>query len=32
MNEPLLNSHVRITLGTQEENRLLIDAFKAYFD
>jgi histidinol-phosphate aminotransferase len=31
MNEPLLNSHVRITLGTQEENRMVIDAIKAFF-
>lgn len=31
MNEALLNSHVRITLGTQEENRKLIDAMKSYF-
>jgi histidinol-phosphate aminotransferase len=31
MNEPLLNSHVRITLGTQEQNRMLIEAIKAYF-
>jgi len=32
MDEPLLDSHVRITIGTQEENALLIDAFKSYFD
>ncbi len=31
MNEALLNSHVRITLGTREENRKLIDAMKSYF-
>lgn len=31
MNEPLLNSHVRITIGTQEENRKVIDAMTAYF-
>jgi histidinol-phosphate aminotransferase len=31
MNEPLLNSHVRITIGTQEENRMVIDAMTAYF-
>jgi histidinol-phosphate aminotransferase len=31
MNEPLLNSHVRITMGTQEENRMAIDAMTAYF-
>ena len=32
MDEPLLNSHVRITIGTQEENHMLIDAIKSYFD
>jgi len=32
MNEPLLNAHIRITIGTQEENRMLIQAIKAYFD
>jgi histidinol-phosphate aminotransferase len=32
MNEPLLDSHVRITIGTQEENRLLIDAIRSYYD
>jgi histidinol-phosphate aminotransferase len=31
MNEPLLNSHIRITLGTREENRILVEAIKAYF-
>ncbi|MBP1691408.1 MAG: hypothetical protein H6Q32_760 [Bacteroidetes bacterium] len=31
MNEPRLNSHVRITIGTQEENQTLIDAITAYF-
>jgi len=31
MNEPRLNSHVRITIGTQEENQTLIDAMTAYF-
>lgn len=31
MNEPLLSSHIRITLGTQEQNRMLIEAIKAYF-
>jgi histidinol-phosphate aminotransferase len=31
MNEPLLNSHIRITLGTQEQNGMLIEAIKAYF-
>lgn len=30
MDEPLLNSHIRITIGTQEENRLLIDAMNSY--
>ena len=32
MDEPLLSSHVRITIGTQEENRLLMDAIKSYYD
>jgi len=32
MDEPLLDSHVRITIGTQEENRLLIDAITAFYD
>jgi histidinol-phosphate aminotransferase len=32
MDETLLNSHVRITVGTQEENRLLIDAITSYYD
>jgi histidinol-phosphate aminotransferase len=32
MDETLLNSHVRITIGTQEENRLLIDAITSYYD
>jgi histidinol-phosphate aminotransferase len=32
MDEALLNSHVRITIGTQEENRLLIDAITSYYD
>ena len=32
MDEPLLNSHVRITIGTQEENRLLIDAITSYYE
>jgi histidinol-phosphate aminotransferase len=31
MNEEILNSHLRITLGTQEENRMVIDAIKEYF-
>ena len=30
MNEEVLNSHLRITLGTQEENRMVIDAIKEY--
>ena len=30
MNEPLLNSHLRITLGTQEENRRVISAIKTF--
>lgn len=32
MDEPQLRSHVRITVGTQEENGLLIDAVKSFFD
>jgi histidinol-phosphate aminotransferase len=31
MNEEVINSHMRITLGTQEENRMVIDAIKEYF-
>lgn len=31
MAEPLLNSHIRITLGTQEQNRRVVDAFKEFF-
>jgi histidinol-phosphate aminotransferase len=30
MNEPVLNSHLRITLGTQEENRRVIDEIKKF--
>ncbi len=30
MNEKNLNTHIRITLGTQEQNRLLISAMKEY--
>ncbi len=30
MNEPQLNSHLRITLGTQEQNRLVIEAIKEF--
>ena len=32
MSEELLNSHIRITLGTQEENSMLLDAIKEYYD
>jgi len=31
MDDPLLRSHVRITIGTQEENRLLIEAITSYY-
>lgn len=31
MNEEVINSHMRITLGTQEENRMVIDAIKEFF-
>jgi histidinol-phosphate aminotransferase len=31
MDEPLLNSHVRITVGTQEENLALIEAIQSYY-
>jgi len=30
MNEEILNTHLRITLGTQEENRMVIDAIKEF--
>ena len=30
MNEELLNHHLRITLGTQEQNKLLLDAIKEF--
>jgi histidinol-phosphate aminotransferase len=30
MNEKVINSHMRITLGTQEENRMVIDAIKEF--
>jgi histidinol-phosphate aminotransferase len=30
MNEPEINSHLRITIGTQEQNRLVIEAIKEY--
>ena len=32
MDEALLNTHVRITIGTQEENRLVLDAITSYYD
>ncbi|HTY59646.1 MAG TPA: histidinol-phosphate transaminase [Bacteroidota bacterium] len=32
MDEPLLNSHVRITIGTVEENSRLIAAITSFFD
>lgn len=31
MNEPLLKSHIRITLGTQEQNARVIAAFEQFF-
>jgi histidinol-phosphate aminotransferase len=31
MNEPLLKSHIRITLGTQEQNERVIAAFQEFF-
>lgn len=31
MNEPLLKSHIRITLGTQEQNERVIAAFEEFF-
>lgn len=31
MDEPLLNSHIRITLGTGEQNRLVINAIQEFF-
>jgi histidinol-phosphate aminotransferase len=31
MNEPLLTSHIRITLGTQEQNERVIAAFEEFF-
>jgi histidinol-phosphate aminotransferase len=30
MNEAVLNSHLRITLGTQEQNRMVIDSIKEF--
>lgn len=32
MNEELLNSHLRITLGTQEQNRAVINAIKEFIE
>lgn len=32
MNEDLLHSHLRITLGTQEQNRVLADAITAFME
>jgi histidinol-phosphate aminotransferase len=31
MDEPMLNSHIRITLGTQEQNERVIAAFEEFF-
>jgi histidinol-phosphate/aromatic aminotransferase/cobyric acid decarboxylase-like protein len=31
MSEPLLQSHIRITLGTQEQNERVIAAFEEFF-
>jgi histidinol-phosphate aminotransferase len=31
MDEPLLHSHIRITLGTQEQNRRVAEAFREFF-
>jgi histidinol-phosphate aminotransferase len=31
MNEEVINSHMRITLGTQKENKMVIDAIKEFF-
>lgn len=30
MNEPVLNSHLRITIGTREENKMVIEAIKEF--
>ena len=30
MNEELLNSHLRISLGTQEQNKMVIEAIKEF--
>lgn len=32
MNEELLNCHLRVTLGTQEQNRLLVSLIKEYYE
>ncbi len=32
MNEEILNKHLRITIGTQEENRIVIDAIKKFIN
>lgn len=32
MNEEVLNSHLRITLGTQQENRMLLAAIKEFYN
>jgi len=31
MDEEIVNSHLRITLGTQEENRRVIDAISEFY-
>lgn len=31
MDEEVLNSHLRITIGTQQENKMVIDAIKEFF-
>ena len=31
MEEPLLNSHIRITIGTREQNKMVINAITSYF-
>ncbi len=31
MNEDLLNCHLRVTLGTQEQNRILVDLIKEFY-
>ena len=32
MDEEVLNSHLRITLGTQEQNKMLVKAIKEFFN